>query len=142
MSTSARSRRAFVAIRENPQFNWSFVQRGLWVHSVDTLMDYLRACVRVPPVRPGRRDPLPDAGHGGRERFGRSLCLPSPAPRPSSASPQRRGLVTRRRRGRFISSAPTIGLTTCSEGAEADRGVHRPRVIPIVDNLSFTECLF
>jgi pimeloyl-ACP methyl ester carboxylesterase len=34
----------FAAIRENPQLNWSFVQRGLWVHGVDTLMDYLRLC--------------------------------------------------------------------------------------------------
>ena len=36
---------AFAAIRRNPQLNWTFVQRGLWVHQVDTLMDYLRACV-------------------------------------------------------------------------------------------------
>jgi acetyl esterase/lipase len=36
---------AFAAIRENPQLNWSFVQRGLWVHGVRTLMDYLRVCV-------------------------------------------------------------------------------------------------
>jgi alpha-beta hydrolase superfamily lysophospholipase len=36
---------AFAAIRKNPQLNWSFVQRGLWVHGVDTLMDYLRVCV-------------------------------------------------------------------------------------------------
>jgi len=35
----------FAAIRANPQLNWTFVQRGLWVHRVDTLMDYLRACV-------------------------------------------------------------------------------------------------
>ena len=35
---------AFAAIRRNPQLNWTFVQRGLWVHQVDTLMDYLRAC--------------------------------------------------------------------------------------------------
>jgi alpha-beta hydrolase superfamily lysophospholipase len=35
---------AFAAIRENPQLNWSFVQRGLWVHGVRTLMDYLRVC--------------------------------------------------------------------------------------------------
>ena len=35
----------FAAIRTNPQLNWTFVQRGLWVHRVDTLMDYLRACV-------------------------------------------------------------------------------------------------
>ena len=34
----------FTAIRANPQLNWTFVQRGLWVHGVDTLMDYLRAC--------------------------------------------------------------------------------------------------
>jgi alpha-beta hydrolase superfamily lysophospholipase len=34
---------AFAAIRANPQLNWIFVQRGLWVHRVDTLMDYLRA---------------------------------------------------------------------------------------------------
>jgi alpha-beta hydrolase superfamily lysophospholipase len=36
---------AFAAIRKNPQLNWTFVQRGLWVHGVDTLMDYLRVCV-------------------------------------------------------------------------------------------------
>jgi alpha-beta hydrolase superfamily lysophospholipase len=36
---------AFAAIRRNPQLNWTFVQRGLWVHQVDTLMDYLRALV-------------------------------------------------------------------------------------------------
>jgi pimeloyl-ACP methyl ester carboxylesterase len=35
----------FAAIRANPQLNWAFVQRGLMVHGVDTLMDYLRACV-------------------------------------------------------------------------------------------------
>ncbi len=34
----------FTAIRANPQLNWTFVQRGLWVHGVDTLMDYVRAC--------------------------------------------------------------------------------------------------
>jgi alpha-beta hydrolase superfamily lysophospholipase len=36
---------AFAAIRKSPQLNWSFVQRGLWVHGVDTLMDYLQVCV-------------------------------------------------------------------------------------------------
>lgn len=36
---------AFAAIRKNSQLNWSFVQRGMWVHGVDSLMDYLRACV-------------------------------------------------------------------------------------------------
>ena len=36
---------AFAAIRTNPQLNWAFVQRGRMVHGVDTLMDYLRACV-------------------------------------------------------------------------------------------------
>jgi alpha-beta hydrolase superfamily lysophospholipase len=36
---------AFAAIRANPQLNWAFVQRGLMVHGVDTLMDYMRACV-------------------------------------------------------------------------------------------------
>ncbi len=36
---------AFAAIRANPQLNWTFVQRGLWVHRVETLMDYVRACV-------------------------------------------------------------------------------------------------
>jgi alpha-beta hydrolase superfamily lysophospholipase len=34
----------FEAIRANPQLNWTFVQRGLWVHDVATLMDYLRVC--------------------------------------------------------------------------------------------------
>src|SRR5262249_59708233 len=29
---------AFAAIRANPQLNWAFVQRGLMVHAVDTLM--------------------------------------------------------------------------------------------------------
>jgi pimeloyl-ACP methyl ester carboxylesterase len=36
---------AFAAIRANPQLNWTFVQRGLMVHRVDTLIGYLRACV-------------------------------------------------------------------------------------------------
>ena len=36
---------AFAAIRANPQLYWTFVQRGLMVHGVDTPMDYLRACV-------------------------------------------------------------------------------------------------
>jgi hypothetical protein len=37
---------AFAIIRGNSQLAWTFVQRGLWVHQVDTLMDYLlRACV-------------------------------------------------------------------------------------------------
>ena len=36
---------AFAAIRSDPQLNWTFVQRGLMVHGVDTLMDYLRVCV-------------------------------------------------------------------------------------------------
>jgi alpha-beta hydrolase superfamily lysophospholipase len=35
----------FAAIRRDPQLNWSFVQRGLWVHGVDTLTDYLRVCI-------------------------------------------------------------------------------------------------
>jgi alpha-beta hydrolase superfamily lysophospholipase len=48
---------AFAAIRANPQLNWTFVQRGLMVHRVDTLMGYLRACVdfrlsdRIPDIR-------------------------------------------------------------------------------------------
>ena len=41
----AAAETAFAAIRENPQLNWSFVQRGLWVHGVDTLTDYLRVCI-------------------------------------------------------------------------------------------------
>ena len=36
---------AFAAIRANPELNWTFVQGGLMVHGVDTLMDYLRVCV-------------------------------------------------------------------------------------------------
>ena len=36
---------AFAAIRSDPQLNWTFVQRGLMVHGVDTVMDYLRVCV-------------------------------------------------------------------------------------------------
>ena len=35
---------AFAAIRANPQLNWTFVQRGIWVHRVDSLMNYVRAC--------------------------------------------------------------------------------------------------
>jgi hypothetical protein len=35
----AAAETAFAAIRENPQLNWSFVQRGLWVHGVRALMD-------------------------------------------------------------------------------------------------------
>jgi pimeloyl-ACP methyl ester carboxylesterase len=32
----------FEAVDESPRLTWTFKQRGLWVHGVDSIMDYLR----------------------------------------------------------------------------------------------------
>jgi predicted alpha/beta-fold hydrolase len=32
----------FEAVEKSPQLTWTFEQRALWVHGVDSIMDYLR----------------------------------------------------------------------------------------------------
>jgi pimeloyl-ACP methyl ester carboxylesterase len=32
----------FEAVENSPRLNWTFKQRGLWVHGVDSIMDFLR----------------------------------------------------------------------------------------------------
>jgi len=91
---------AFTAIRSNPQLNWAFVQRGLMVHGLDTLMDYLRVCV--------------DYRLSNRVA---DCTMRSPAPRHSSVStgPRAPATIARFRHARSISSAPTTGSTACSD---------------------------
>jgi hypothetical protein len=32
----------FEAVENSPRLTWTFKQRGLWVHGVDSIMDFLR----------------------------------------------------------------------------------------------------
>ena len=49
----------FGAIEASPQLTWTFERRGLWVHGVDSVMDWLRitpnTASRTAPTRYGAR---------------------------------------------------------------------------------------
>ena len=106
----------------DPMLRWRLLQRGLWVHGVASLFEYLVDLARYELSPVASQITCPDADHrrrGRPNRRRRPLCSTTRSPhdtRPccSSRRPRARAATARAKDGGAFTSAAMTGSTTCS----------------------------